>query len=59
MVYDGNTLKFYIDGNLISSSQRDTGDILITNNPLQIGSIVNYDGGSECFKGNVDEINIF
>jgi hypothetical protein len=55
--YDGTTQKFYIDGNLVSTTSQ-TGSITESNSPLTIG----YDTPiwlGTYFAGSIDEVKIY
>jgi hypothetical protein len=53
--YDGTTLRFYVDGALVSSQPR-TGSIVTSTNPLQIGGDSLY---GQFFQGTIDEVRVY
>jgi fibronectin type 3 domain-containing protein len=53
--YDGANLRFYINGTQVAS-QPHTGDILTSNNPLQIGGDSIY---GQFFQGLIDEVRVY
>lgn len=53
-VFDGNEHRFYLDGNQISKSKAPTQSG--RPNLLMLG---NYPGGTQFFKGSLDDINIY
>ncbi|HPD64716.1 MAG TPA: hypothetical protein P5050_09740 [Bacteroidia bacterium] len=55
-IYDGSTLKLYINGNQVASGTF-SGNIGNTTNNLWIGSTQLY--SSRTFKGNIDEVRIW
>jgi hypothetical protein len=53
--YDGTTLRLYVNGvQVISRAQ--TGPIVVSGNPLQIGGDTFY---SQYFQGKIDEVRIY
>ena len=53
--YDGTTLRFYVDGTLVSS-QPAAGMIASSTNPLQIGGDSFY---GQYFNGAIDEVRVY
>ena len=54
-VYDGNTLKLYVDGNLVQSAAV-TGTPTLDTKNMFIGS---YDGTQQFFDGQVEEVRVW
>lgn len=57
MVYNGAELHFYLDGSPEDHAARDTGDLVVVDNPLFIGQ-AGTGTESEYFVGEIDEIKI-
>ncbi|HYM06899.1 MAG TPA: LamG-like jellyroll fold domain-containing protein [Terriglobales bacterium] len=55
VTYDGATLVLYVNGVQVSSLAR-TGNILTSNNPLQIGGDTTY---RQYFQGTIDEVRVY
>jgi chitodextrinase len=53
--YDGTTLRFYVNGVQVSSRAQ-TGAIVTSNNPLQIGGDSLY---GHYFQGMIDEVRVY
>jgi hypothetical protein len=53
--YDGATLLFYVNG-VQASSLAQTGDIVTSSNPLQIGGDSIY---GQFFQGTIDEVRVY
>jgi chitodextrinase len=53
--YDGATLRFYVNGVQVSSRAQ-TGAIVTSNNPLQIGGDSLY---GHYFRGTIDEVRVY
>ena len=53
--YDGATLLFYVNGVQVSSLAQ-TGDIVTSSNPLQIGGDSIY---GQYFQGTIDEVRVY
>jgi hypothetical protein len=53
--YDGTTLRFYVNGAQVSSRAQ-TGAIVTSNNPLQIGGDSLY---GHYFQGTIDEVRVY
>lgn len=54
-VYDGSTLKFYVNG-VLNDSETATGGLGANTSPLLVGSLNGFSGGY--FDGPVDEVRI-
>ena len=53
--YDGATLRFYVNGVQVSSLAQ-TGSIVTSSNPLQIGGDSIY---GQYFEGTIDEVRVY
>jgi hypothetical protein len=53
--YDGNTLRFYVNGTQVSSQPR-TGPIITSSNPVQIGGDSMW---GHFLQGTIDEVRIY
>jgi hypothetical protein len=53
--YDGANMRLYVNGVQVASKAL-TGGATTSSNPVLIGS---WDGGSEFFKGVIDEVAIY
>nr|VFK67322.1 MAG: Concanavalin A-like lectin/glucanases superfamily protein [Candidatus Kentron sp. UNK]VFK72678.1 MAG: Concanavalin A-like lectin/glucanases superfamily protein [Candidatus Kentron sp. UNK] len=58
MTYDGNTLSFYLDGELKGMNTRDVGILIAKNTPLTIGQ-AGTGKSNEYFYGVIDDIKIY
>ena len=56
LAYDGATLRFYVNGQLVGSKAQ-TGSIPVTSGPLGIGG--NNIWANEYFSGRIDEVRIY
>ena len=56
LTYDGATLRFYVNGQLVGSKAQ-TGSLPVTSGTLGIGG--NNIWPDECFAGRIDEIRIY
>ncbi len=56
-VYDGSTMKIYLNGEMIQSTSQ-TGSITSTTVPVKIGEIARSSGGRN-FNGKIDEARIW
>ncbi|AWB68034.1 hypothetical protein C2869_17090 [Saccharobesus litoralis] len=59
LTYDGNSTKFYIDGEFIEQSAAASGDMLVKNTPLTIGHAGTGASNTEYFYGAIDDIRIY
>ena len=55
VTYDGATVNLYVNGVLVSSGA-ETGDLLTSGNPLQIGGDSIY---GQYFQGMIDEVRVY
>ncbi|WP_432824871.1 LamG-like jellyroll fold domain-containing protein [Dactylosporangium sp. CA-092794] len=55
LTYDGNNLRLYVNGTLVSTRAK-TGAVQTTTNPLSIGGNTPY---GEYFKGLIDEVRVY
>lgn len=55
LTYDGATLRLYVNGTQVSSAAQ-TGNILISSNPLQIGGDSFF---GQYFSGVIDEVRVY
>lgn len=55
-VYDGTTMKIYVNGKLVKSISK-TGNLILNNDPVRIGSLV-WAGGP-AYNGYLDDIRVY